>query len=110
MPVWFDPYSDRPDTCLSLGLSPPPGTPGGEALSRRYRLISWSHDCPVRAFLFCRRSKIDTAGKDDPMVKSKQTTPVVGGVDTHKAPHVAAVVDDYDQMLGTQNFATTRQC
>lgn len=58
---------------------------------------------------FCRRSKFDTAGKDDPMAKSKHTTPVVGGVDTHKDLHVAAVVDDNDQVLGTQSFATTRQ-
>lgn len=58
---------------------------------------------------FCRRSKSDTAGKDDPMAKSKQTAPVVGGVDTHKDLHVAAVVDDNDQVLGTQSFATTRQ-
>lgn len=34
---------------------------------------------------------------------------VVGGVDTHKDLHVAAVVDDSDQVLGTQSFATTRQ-
>jgi len=43
------------------------------------------------------------------MAKSKQTIPVVGGVDTHKDLHVAAVVDDYDQVLGTHSFATTRQ-
>ena len=43
------------------------------------------------------------------MAKSKQTTSVVGGVDTHKDLHVAAVVDDNDQVLGTQSFATTRQ-
>ena len=30
-------------------------------------------------------------------------------VDTHKDLHVAAVVDDNDQVLGTQSFATTRQ-
>lgn len=58
---------------------------------------------------FCRRSKFDTAGKGDPIAKSKQTTPVVDGVDTHKDLHVAAVVDDNDQVLGTQSFATTRQ-
>ncbi|EAP78873.1 hypothetical protein NAS141_03908 [Sulfitobacter sp. NAS-14.1] len=40
------------------------------------------------------------------MAKSKQSTPVVGGVDTHKDLHVAAVVDDNDQVLGTQSFAT----
>jgi hypothetical protein len=34
---------------------------------------------------------------------------VVGGVDTHKDLHVAAVVDEQDCVLGTQCFATTRQ-
>jgi len=43
------------------------------------------------------------------MAKSIQTAPVVGGVDTHKDLHVAAVVDCEDQVPGTQSFATTRQ-
>jgi transposase len=43
------------------------------------------------------------------MAKPTQTTPVVGGVDTHKDLHVAAVVDQSDRVLGTQSFATTRQ-
>lgn len=43
------------------------------------------------------------------MTKTMQTTPVVGGVDTHKDLHVAAVVDENDEVLGTQSFATTRQ-
>jgi transposase len=34
---------------------------------------------------------------------------VVGGVDTHKDLHVAAVVDEQDHIRGTQCFATTRQ-
>jgi transposase len=33
---------------------------------------------------------------------------VVGGVDTHKDLHVAAVVDEHDRVLGNQCFATTR--
>ena len=33
---------------------------------------------------------------------------VVGGVDTHKDLHVAAVVDQYDRVLGTESFPTTR--
>ena len=56
-----------------------------------------------------RRSMSEAAGKDDLMAKSIQTVPVVGGVDTYKDLHVAAVVDDNDQVLGTQSFATTRQ-
>jgi transposase len=43
------------------------------------------------------------------MTKSTQSTSVIGGVDTHKDLHDAAVVDDMDQVLGTQSFATTRQ-
>lgn len=34
---------------------------------------------------------------------------VVGGVDTHKDLHVAAVVDEQDHVLGTASFATTRE-
>jgi len=34
---------------------------------------------------------------------------IVGGVDTHKDLHVAAVVDEQDRVLGTRSFATTRQ-
>ena len=34
---------------------------------------------------------------------------VVGGVDTHKDLHVAAIVDEQDRVLGTRCFATTRQ-
>jgi len=34
---------------------------------------------------------------------------VVGGVDTHKDLHVAAVVDSHDRVIGSRCFATTRQ-
>ena len=34
---------------------------------------------------------------------------IIGGVDTHKDLHVAAVVDEQDRVLGTQSFASTRQ-
>ena len=33
---------------------------------------------------------------------------VVGGVDTHKDLHVAAVVDNLDRVLGSRCFPTTR--
>ena len=33
---------------------------------------------------------------------------IVGGVDTHKDLHVAAVVDEVDRVLESQSFATTR--
>ena len=35
-------------------------------------------------------------------------THVIGGVDTHKDLHVAAVVDHRDRVLGTESFPTTR--
>lgn len=38
----------------------------------------------------------------------RSTRRVVGGVDTHKDLHVAAVVDEQDHVLGTASFATTR--
>jgi transposase len=34
---------------------------------------------------------------------------IIGGVDTHKDLHVAAVVDEQDRVLGTRCFTTTRQ-
>jgi transposase len=34
---------------------------------------------------------------------------IVGGVDTHKDLHVAAVVDVQDRVMGTRSFHTTRQ-
>ncbi len=33
---------------------------------------------------------------------------IIGGVDTHKELHVAAVVDVHDRVLGTTSFPTTR--
>ena len=33
---------------------------------------------------------------------------VIGGVDTHKELHVAAVVDAHDVVIGTESFSTTR--
>ncbi len=43
------------------------------------------------------------------MEKVIERCAVVGGVDTHKDLHVAAVVDDQDRFLASQSFATTRQ-
>ncbi len=42
--------------------------------------------------------------KDEPSAGS-----VIGGVDTHKDLHVAAVVDHRDRVLGTRSFPSTRQ-
>jgi len=41
--------------------------------------------------------------------RSEKARCVVGGVDTHKDLHVAAVVDERDHVLATRCFATTRQ-
>lgn len=40
---------------------------------------------------------------------TRQTNSVVGGVDTHKDLHVAAVVNEHDHVLGTHCFPATRQ-
>lgn len=45
------------------------------------------------------------------MVKAKivHSSFVVGGIDTHKDLHVAAVVDQNNRILGSEFFSTTRQ-
>ena len=42
------------------------------------------------------------------MAVNEGTRRIVGGVDTHKDLHVAAVVDEQDRVIGTRSFATTR--
>lgn len=41
--------------------------------------------------------------------EQKTTRSIIGGVDTHKDLHVAAVVDERDRVLDTRSFSTTRQ-
>ena len=43
------------------------------------------------------------------MVDKVTEAAVVGGVDTHKDLHVAAVVDQNNKVLGTQYFSTTHK-
>lgn len=43
------------------------------------------------------------------MDKSNQPRSIIGGVDTHKDLHVAAVVDDQDRLLASESYPTTRQ-
>jgi transposase len=43
------------------------------------------------------------------MTVEQGASAVVGGVDTHKDLHVAAIVDEQDRVLGTRSFPTTRQ-
>ena len=43
------------------------------------------------------------------MTDRSQTSPIIiGGVDTHKDLHVAAVVDAQDRVIATESFTTTR--
>lgn len=42
------------------------------------------------------------------MAEHPKASHVVGGVDTHKDLHVAAVVDQRDHVLGVESFPTTR--
>ena len=71
-----------------------------------------SHYCPVQAF-----DPGGTANMPIPFITWRagmdvgQTVAdrdVVGGGDTHKDLHVAAVVDELDRMLESRCFATTR--
>lgn len=43
------------------------------------------------------------------MNEQRSVGPVVGGVDTHKDLHVAAVVDGQDCFIASKSFPTTRQ-
>ncbi len=54
---------------------------------------------------------LDRTREVNEMVSKDKVIPraIVGGVDTHKDLHVAAVVDDQDRVIGTRTFAATRQ-
>jgi hypothetical protein len=56
----------------------------------------------VKPFVRTWRASMDGKEEADARI-------VIGGVDTHKDLHVAAVVDEKDRVLGTRSFATTRQ-
>lgn len=45
---------------------------------------------------------------NDPQPGQEQVATVIGGVDTHKELHVAAVIDAAENVLGTRSFSTTR--
>src|SRR5215210_1490426 len=69
-----------------------------------------SRDCPVLALGLGEaveaRSNREVTDMD---VEDSARRHVVGGVDTHKDLHVAAVVDEKDHILATASFPTTRQ-
>lgn len=54
---------------------------------------------------------LDRTREVNEMVSKDKVIPraIVGGVDTHKDLHVAAVVDAQDRVIGTRTFAATRQ-
>src|SRR5215207_880657 len=64
--------------------------------------------CPRIRSWRSRRSAVEPGGPDMG-VEEGEGRRVVGGVDTHKDLHVAAVVDERDRVLATASFATTRQ-
>ena len=68
-----------------------------------------SRYCPVQASGLGKPSVQGLPGSAGMEVQEVVPRPVVGGVDTHKDLHVAAVVDEHDHVLASQSFATTRQ-
>jgi transposase len=72
-----------------------------EERDQRVRLLS----CPPARFAAARHQKEVAVIEHAPHPTSAI---VIGGVDTHKEIHVAAVVDHRDVVIGTQVFSTTR--
>ena len=72
-------------------------------------LTIWSRDCPVHALGLAEPSKHGRTRRLGMDIRDQAKRHVVGGADTHKDLHVAAVVDERDRVLGSQSFATTRQ-
>jgi transposase len=54
---------------------------------------------------------LSSAALQEDRMEGQDTTMrhVIGGVDTHKDLHVAAVVDEHDRVIQTRSFAATRQ-
>src|SRR6185437_4505204 len=61
------------------------------------------HPAPVEPLTPCRGGRANMEGNQESSDRR-----IVGGVDTHKDLHVAAVVDEVDRVLASQCFATTR--
>ena len=59
--------------------------------------------------VLAKPSKNGRTGRDGMDQRENPPRRIVGGVDTHKDLHVAAVVDEQDRVMGTACFATTRQ-
>src|SRR5271163_4891163 len=70
--------------------------------------LTWSRDCPVRAFGPGEAIDARSTWRLG-MAVIEGVCRIVGGVDTHKDLHVAAIVDEQDRVIGTRSFATTRQ-
>jgi transposase len=68
-----------------------------------------SRYCPVQAFGWQNRPH-QRRTREVAMTLGQEVVArsVVGGVDTHKDLHVAAVVDEQDRVVGSQCFAATR--
>lgn len=66
-----------------------------------------SYDCPVHA---ADSGHHDRETRRTIMDKNeKRMRQVVGGVDTRKDLHIAAIVGEQDHVIGTQSFPTTKQ-
>src|SRR4051794_28062373 len=65
--------------------------------------------CPVHAVGLGEAVDYGRTGRLVMDMQEETVRRIVGGVDTHKDLHVAAVVDEQDRVLGTQSFASTRQ-
>jgi hypothetical protein len=50
-------------------------------------------------------TRVEDVDASDP---DRRARAIVGGVDTHKDLHVAAVIDTSENVLGTRSFSTTR--
>src|SRR6516225_6759889 len=69
--------------------------------------LTWSRDCPVHAFGPGEAIDARSTWRLG-MAVIEGVCRIVGGVDTHKDLHVAAIVDEQDRIIGTRSFATTR--
>ena len=67
-----------------------------------------SQEHPVRRCTEDGHPEPAAAEGPDPPLRSVTNRFVIGGVDTHKDLHVAAVVDEHNRVLGSQCFPTTR--
>lgn len=107
--MWFAPHCDRRD----VSFPGPVGRP--DQLAERDFLTRFL--CPGKGLTFVMLLSCPVAAGGRPcfaenrvkMDTEKQPRAIIGGVETHRDLHVAAVVDDQDHLVASERFATTRQ-